>query len=372
MSCATVALNDWPGWLILEPRLSPRRTVITVPGGIVTEVRTGACAVLDCPGDPLVPELLPDIAPALFPLFAEVSEEGLSPEFAWLLALEGWAGWLQATRIQAKKTPSVRLITRDRILYLHKRRFARKTPPPAIGWDSCRSLVFIRCGGFNRHGALRWFRARWGRFDRRGRASCRRFSSGGFGFEKPGAVQERPAEGRVISCPSFLGIGIALKAHPHAFHLRIQVVKIMEHQGLGKHRQFWRSEFVLPMMADDQMLHQSLEFAGEVRQLLQFRLQHFELDNHVPQQLTACGVGKRAIVGQLVDLAYDVEEGPGEQQVAINLGVIAANQVTGPEQRNDVIEEAANVGVMQALGCGSRTIRLRNLGVAHERLDQRL
>src|SRR5215831_17215152 len=86
MSCATVALNDWPGWLILEPRLSPRRTVITVPGGIVTEVRTGACAVLDCPGDPLVPELLPDIAPALFPLFAEVSEEGLSPEFAWLFA----------------------------------------------------------------------------------------------------------------------------------------------------------------------------------------------------------------------------------------------------------------------------------------------
>jgi len=71
--------------------------VITVPAGIVTEVRTGVCAMLDLSGDPLMPALLPGIAPALFPLFAEVSEEGLLPELAWLLSLEGFVGLLQAT-----------------------------------------------------------------------------------------------------------------------------------------------------------------------------------------------------------------------------------------------------------------------------------
>jgi len=53
--------------------------------------------MLDLSGDPLMPALLPDIAPALFPLFAEVSGEALLPEFAWLLSLEGWVGLLQAT-----------------------------------------------------------------------------------------------------------------------------------------------------------------------------------------------------------------------------------------------------------------------------------
>jgi len=53
--------------------------------------------MLDLSADPPMPALLPGIAPPLSPLFAEVSEEGLLPEFAWLLSLEGWVGLLQAT-----------------------------------------------------------------------------------------------------------------------------------------------------------------------------------------------------------------------------------------------------------------------------------
>ena len=52
---------------------------------------------------------------------------------------------------------------------------------------------------------------------------------------------------------------------PHRFHLRIQIVEIVQHQRLRKHRQLGRSEIVLSVMADDQMFEQSLQLGRETR-----------------------------------------------------------------------------------------------------------
>src|SRR5258708_6129925 len=111
-------------------------------------------------------------------------------------------------------------------------------------------------------------------------------------------------------------------------------------------------------MADDQVLEQGLELWREIRNQRELGLQHFELDDHVPEQLPAGGVGERTVVSQFVNLSDVVQKCAGEHQVAVYLRVIAADQVAGSEQRNDVIEQSADVSVMQRLSSGSVAIGL--------------
>ena len=112
--------------------------------------------------------------------------------------------------------------------------------------------------------------------------------------------------------------------------------------------------------------------SGKPGHLRQLGLQHFQFDDHVSQQLAARGVGKRAVVGQLVDLADVVKERAGEQQVAIDLRIVAAHQVAGVEKRDHVIEQTADESVMQGLGGGGVAVGFRDFRVGHEGLDQRL
>src|ERR1700690_2657804 len=119
------------------------------------------------------------------------------------------------------------------------------------------------------------------------------------------------------------------------------------------------------------MFQQSFQLGRKVRELRQFRLQHFQLDDHMTEQLSAGGVGKRAHVGQLVDFSDVVKKGAGEQQVTVDLRIVAAHQVAGPEQRDHVIEQAADIGVMQSLGGGGVAVGGGDFGVSHESLHQR-
>ena len=59
-----------------------------------------------------------------------------------------------------------------------------------------------------------------------------------------------------------------------------------------------------------------------------------------------------------MDLADVVQERAGQQQVAIDLRIVAANQITGREQRNHVIEQSADVGMVQASWRRARCGRL--------------
>ena len=85
----------------------------------------------------------------------------------------------------------------------------------------------------------------------------------------------------------------------------------MKHEGFGKHGQLGRAELVLPVMADDQMLKQRLHLIRKARDLRNLSLQHFEFDNHVPQQLSARAVRERSRIRELVDLANVVQERTG-------------------------------------------------------------
>src|SRR5208283_823219 len=125
-------------------------------------------------------------------------------------------------------------------------------------------------------------------------------------------------------------------------------------------------------MADNEVLDQGLELVGEAGDESELGLQHLQLDDHVAEQLATVGIGERAVVGELVNLADVVEECAGEKKIAVDLGIVPAKQIAGAEQRDDVIEQAANVGVMEGLGGWSVAVSGGNFRVGHEGLHQRL
>ncbi len=85
-------------------------------------------------------------------------------------------------------------------------------------------------------------------------------------------------------------------------------------------------------MADDQMLKQSFQLIGKSGNRRELGLQHLQLNDHVAEQLPATAIGKRPSVGKLMDFADIVEEGAGQQQVAIDLRIVSANQIAGAKQ----------------------------------------
>src|SRR5208337_5265721 len=84
------------------------------------------------------------------------------------------------------------------------------------------------------------------------------------------------------------------------------------------------------------------------------------------------GVGKRAVVSKFLKLADVVQKRSRQQQVAVDLGIVAAEQIAGAEQGHDVIEQSADVGMMKRLGGGGVAVALGDLGVGHEQFHQRL
>ncbi len=122
------------------------------------------------------------------------------------------------------------------------------------------------------------------------------------------------------------------------------------------------------MVADDEMLKQSLEFGRKAGDQSKFCLQHLKFNDHVPEKLASRSVGKRAIVGKFVDLADVVKKCAGQQQIAVDLGIVSADQVAGTKKRNHMVEQATDIGVMQGLGGGSIAVSGSDFRIRHEGL----
>ena len=145
----------------------------------------------------------------------------------------------------------------------------------------------------------------------------------------------------------------------------------MQHHGFGKHRQLGRAEFVLPVMADDQVLDRNPQIVGEIRHLPKLAMQHLQLDHHVSQQLALGGVSERARIREFADLADVVQERSRQQQVPVHQRIIAHRQVADTAQRDHVFEQAADEGVVQGFRRGGIAVAASDLRIGHEDLDQR-
>src|SRR5229473_469400 len=118
------------------------------------------------------------------------------------------------------------------------------------------------------------------------------------------------------------------------------------------------------------VLNQRLQRIREAWHLRELGLQHFQFDDHVPEQLAPCRVRKGAIECELVDLADIVQESAGKQEVAINLRIVAAHQVAGIKQRHYVLQQTSDESVMQSLGGRRIAVSFCNFRIGHEGLNQ--
>ena len=98
-------------------------------------------------------------------------------------------------------------------------------------------------------------------------------------------------------------------------------------------------------------------------------MQHFQLDNHVPEQLSLGGVRNGPLIAELVEFADVVKKRAGQQQVAIHLGIVTRRQIADREQRHHVIEQAPDKRVMQGLGRGSILVRSHQRFIRHELME---
>ena len=86
------------------------------------------------------------------------------------------------------------------------------------------------------------------------------------------------------------------------------------------------------MVTDDKVLHQGLQLFGKRRCKLlvddgNLGVQHLQFDDHVPKQLAARGVGERAGVGNLMNFADVMQKRSGEQQIAVDRGIVFGRHV---------------------------------------------
>ena len=78
----------------------------------------------------------------------------------------------------------------------------------------------------------------------------------------------------------------------------------------------------------------------------QFAIENADGHHQVADQLAFVGVGEFAVVGKLVDLADVVQEGPHQQQVAVEGRIEPIEPANQVHQSDDVLQQTAQIGVM--------------------------
>src|SRR5215469_17005069 len=125
-------------------------------------------------------------------------------------------------------------------------------------------------------------------------------------------------------------------------------------------------------MTYDQVLHEGLQLVGKSGQLGELRLQHLKFNHHVAEKLPFCGVCERAVVGEFVDLPDVMQKSATQQEIAVDFGIIPANQITRAEQGNHVIEQTADIRMVERFRCWGIAVSGGNLRIRHESLNQSL
>jgi len=98
---------------------------------------------------------------------------------------------------------------------------------------------------------------------------------------------------------------------------------------------------------------QGLQPGREVGQAVHGSLGHCCAHLDVAQQCAFDGVLEANLPAQLAHLADIVQDYAGEQQVAIEDGVVGCDAVGQGEQADNVLQQAAQPGVMQLPGAGA-------------------
>ena len=156
--------------------------------------------------------------------------------------------------------------------------------------------------------------------------------------------------------PVAIGVHIVANQLAQAENLGIEIVEIVQRYRFQRHGQLRRTKFVFAMVANDHVLQAQLEFARELlaAQLFGFAnlvVENADGDHHMADQLAFVAIAQIALVDQFVDLAHVVQKSAHQQQVAVDVFVARRDDRAKFHQANDVIEQAAAVGMMILDAC---------------------
>ena len=90
----------------------------------------------------------------------------------------------------------------------------------------------------------------------------------------------------------------------------------------------------------------------------------------VAEQHALDGVLEADVPGEFADFADVVEDDAGEEQVAVEERVMGGDAVGEREEADDVLQQAAEPGVMELLGGGRFAIGLGDGGVVEDGGEQ--
>ncbi len=112
------------------------------------------------------------------------------------------------------------------------------------------------------------------------------------------------------------------------------------------------AEFVLAMVADEQVLDYRFERRGKIWDGVDGARNGFDFHHDVAEELAFGGVADGALVAEFVEFADVVKHSGGEEQIEIELGVVSGQLLGEAAEADDVFEQAADVGVMHDFGGG--------------------
>src|SRR6266571_2905322 len=170
-------------------------------------------------------------------------------------------------------------------------------------------------------------------------------------------AQEFAAEGAAVGGP-FGFAGIEREGGADRRELGVEIIEVVEDERFTNHGQLGRAEFVLAVMADEQMLDYGLEIRGETDGVHGFR-NGFEFHHDVAEELAFHGVGDGAVVAKLIEFANVVENCRCQEQINVKLRIMRGGLFREAAQTNDVFEQSAQIRVMHHLRGGS-TLVLRS------------
>src|SRR4029077_16603126 len=121
----------------------------------------------------------------------------------------------------------------------------------------------------------------------------------------------------------------------------IEVIEVVEDQGFADHGGLGGAEFVLAVMADEQVLDDGLQVGGETLDGVHSFRNGFEFHHDVAEKLAFDGVGNGALIAQFVELPDIVKNRGGQQQIHVEFGIVRGGLFGEATQAQDVFYKAA-------------------------------
>src|SRR6266705_5057561 len=109
-------------------------------------------------------------------------------------------------------------------------------------------------------------------------------------------------------------------------------------------------------MADQKMLHDRFQVRGKTLDGVHGFRNGFEFHHDVAEELAFHGVGDGAVVAKLIELADVVENCRGQQQINVKLRIMRGGLFREAAQTDDVLDQAAKIGVVHHLRGGSALV----------------